>query len=537
MEPFTRYVRSVVAVLIGGRTLVRALLGLAMSLGAAANLSAQTIEWVRQLGVGGDSSNGVGANRLGDVVMAGLTFGNLDGEHPGGTWDHFGDAFIAKTNSVGFYYGARQFGLGGRFQDITHGAAVDDLGNLFIAGSTEGGMNGSFAGGLTDGFIYKLNVFDGSTVGLRQIGTTGMDLATGVAVDGLGNGYAAGRVGGNLDGSPSTGSDAFVLQYAASGPGWTRQFGSPANDDGRGVSADRAGNVYVAGWTSGDVPGPNAGGQDAFLTKFDIAGQQAWSRQLGTSADDQAAGVSADALGSVFVTGYTHGDLSGPSAGGRDAFVSKYAASGDLLWTRQFGSPGDDEGTSIAADGLGNVFIAGHTSGSLSGANAGGRDAFVSMYAANGTRRWILQFGTSAEDQGLGVATDGLGSVYVTGRTNGNLSVLPAPYQGSGGGAFLVKIKHTPLPGDFNDDGAFDAADLAIWSANFGQAFSAMPGQGDAEYDADVDGADFLALQRLLDFGVSGQPPSVSTPEPASLELAIAMTLFAWRRNRSPRPR
>lgn len=537
MEPYTRYVQSVVAVLIGGRTPVKALLGLAMSLGAAATLSAQTIDWVRQLGVGGDASHGVGANRLGDVFMAGLTFGNLDGQHPGGTWDHFGDAFVAKTNSVGYYYGARQFGLGGRFQDVTRGAAVDDRGNLFIAGSTEGGMNGSFVGGLTDGFIYKMNAFDGSIVGLRQIGTRETDLAAGVAVDGLGNGYAAGRVGGNLDGSPATGSDAFVLQYAASGPGWTRQFGSPADDEGRGVAADGAGNVYVAGWTSGEFPGPNAGGQDAFLTKFDIAGQQVWSRQLGTSADDQAAGASADALGSVFVTGYTHGDLGGSSAGGRDAFVSKYAASGDLVWTRQLGTPGDDEGTSIAADGLGNVYIAGHTSGALTGTNAGGRDAFVSMYAANGTRRWILQLGTSAEDRGLGVATDGLGNVYVTGQTDGNLSVLPAPYEGSGGGAFLVKIIHTPLPGDFNDDGLFDAADLAIWETNFGMSNNASPTHGDAEYDADVDGADFLALQRLLDFGVSGQSPAASTPEPASLELAIAMTLFVCRRKRSPRLR
>jgi hypothetical protein len=42
--------------------------------------------------------------------------------------------------------------------------------------------------------------------------------------------------------------------------------------------------------------------------------------------------VSADVLGNVFISGYS---LADPDAGDYDAFVSKYDAAGNLLWTRQ----------------------------------------------------------------------------------------------------------------------------------------------------------------------------------------------------------
>jgi hypothetical protein len=44
--------------------------------------------------------------------------------------------------------------------------------------------------------------------------------------------------------------------------------------------------------------------------------------------------VSADGLGSVYIAGQTGGSLGGLNAGLDDAFLSKYAANGNLLWTR-----------------------------------------------------------------------------------------------------------------------------------------------------------------------------------------------------------
>jgi hypothetical protein len=52
------------------------------------------------------------------------------------------------------------------------------------------------------------------------------------------------------------------------------------------------------------------------------------------------------------------------------------------------------------------------------------------------------------------------------------------------------------VPGDFNADGAIDAADLALWQTNFGAVGNATRTLGDANADQTVDGADFLLWQQ-----------------------------------------
>jgi cytochrome c peroxidase len=88
-----------------------------------------------------------------------------------------------------------------------------------------------------------------------------------------------------------------------------------------------------------------------------------------------------------------------------------------------------------------------------------------------------------------------------------------------------------PLPGDFDDNGLVDGADLALWNADFGATVNA---DADADGDGDADGADFLAWQRNL--GRSWQdmtippsaPASAAVPEPsAGLILAISAAALA----------
>ena len=69
----------------------------------------------------------------------------------------------------------------------------------------------------------------------------------------------------------------------------------------------------------------------------EMAYEVEWIRQLGTSTDDRSHSVAVDGSGNVFISGYTYGDLDGPGAGtlagGRDAFLTKYDASGTVAWT------------------------------------------------------------------------------------------------------------------------------------------------------------------------------------------------------------
>jgi hypothetical protein len=72
-------------------------------------------------------------------------------------------------------------------------------------------------------------------------------------------------------------------------------------------------------------------------------------------------------------------------------------------WTRQFGTSNNDISFGVSADGLGNVYISGETDGNLEGTRAGSFDAFITKYNANGTLQWTQQFGTSEWDIATGV--------------------------------------------------------------------------------------------------------------------------------------
>jgi hypothetical protein len=102
---------------------------------------------------------------------------------------------------------------------------------------------------------------------------------------------------------------------------------------------------------------------------------------LGTAGNDRSTGVSADALGNVFISGSTTGSLGAPNAGSftfSDAFVSKYDASGNLQWTRQLGIVGHDVSLGVSADSLGDVYTSGYTGG-IPGAQH--TAAFVAKYS------------------------------------------------------------------------------------------------------------------------------------------------------------
>jgi hypothetical protein len=230
---------------------------------------------------------------------------------------------------------------------------------------------------------------------------------------------------------------------------WVRQFGAKGDDISFGVAADGHGGTYVSGYTAGNLGGQNAGGQDAFLGRYDGAGNLAWMRQLGTTSYEAASAVSADHHGGVYIAGSTLGTLSAPGIGDEDAYLAKYNEAGDLLWTRQFGSTKDDNALHVAADGMGSVFVSGLTRGNVGGPPLGDDDAFVAKFDEEGNQLWARQVATSSEDGSESVAPDGLGNVFVAGYTRGNLAGQQAHYED----AFVAK---------------YDATGSLLWTRQFG---------------------------------------------------------------------
>lgn len=345
---------------------------------------------------------------------------------------------------------------GGVNLDEGRAVAVDGSGNAYISG-----LASTLAGG--NAFLTKYDSA-GTLLWSQQVLTGTHSESWSVAVDGSGSAYISGSGRGNVAGPSAGNDDAFLIKYDSAGTLlWSRQIGSTITDDGRSVAVDSSGNAYISGYTRGNLAGPNAGSSDAFLAKYDSTGDLLWSRQIGTSTNDLSFSVAADASGGAYITGGTRGSLGGPNAGDFDAFLTKYDSAGAMLWSRQIGTIADDVSYSVIVDGSGNAFISGYTSGSLGGASAGNFDAFLTKYDSAGTLLWSRQLGTSSDDWSFSVDVDGSGNAYIGGRTRGSLG---GPSAGDND-AYLAK---------------YDSAGSLLWSRQIGTSSS------DGGVSAAVDG-------------------------------------------------
>ncbi len=375
--------------------------------------------WISQLGTAQfDTAFGVGTDASGNSYVAGDTAGTFTGQTNLGS----NDAFLAQVDSSGATSWTTEFGSAAN--DVAQAAAVDASGNSYVTGYTSGTFSGQSNAGGTDAFLAKLDS-SGKVLWVREFGSSSSDFGTAVAVDGSGNVFVVGITSGTMPGGNIAAGqdDYFLAKFDSSGTRqWLVQHGTSAMDDGLAVGVDGSGNSYVAGSTTGAIMGSNAGGDDAFLVKYDSSGSTLWAKQFGGSGDDDAMGLAVDSSGNAYVTGGTSSGLGGhTNAGGFDVFLAEYGSSGTRAWLTQFGTSSDEEGNGVAIDGSGNAYVTGYAMGSLAGTNAGKQDAFVAKVDASGNRGWTSQFGTSADDAGKAVAVDASGNVIVGGFTGGKL--------------------------------------------------------------------------------------------------------------------
>ena len=121
---------------------------------------------------------------------------------------------------------------------------------------------------------------------------------------------------------------------------WTRLLGSTDNDYGFALTTGSDESIFIAGETHGNLDGQtNNGDYDAFISKFNPDGTKEWTRLLGSTGNDCGLALTTGSDGSIYIAGYTYGDLDGQTNNGDyDAFVSKYSSDGTKVWTELFGN-------------------------------------------------------------------------------------------------------------------------------------------------------------------------------------------------------
>jgi uncharacterized protein (TIGR03437 family) len=180
-------------------------------------------------------------------------------------------------------------------------------------------------------------------------------------------------------------------------------------EEGKGIAVDAAGSAYVTGDTySSNFPTQSAyratkgGNQDAFVTNLSPAGTAlVYSTYLGGSSDDYCSGIAVDGAGSAYVTGNTDSSnfptqspYQATRQGYYDAFVTKLAPAGNVLVYSTYLGGGDyDNGIGIAVDGAGSAYVTGRTSSTNFPTQSpyqatlpgGPTDAFVTKLSPAGT--------------------------------------------------------------------------------------------------------------------------------------------------------
>ena len=307
-----------------------------------------------------------------NILVAGATEGEWPGQsqtNPSG----FENIVLFKLNSAGSQQWAVQLDDVG----VVNSVAVDSAQNVILGGDVFGDLAGFTNAGSSDLAVFKFDS-TGTQLWAFQIGTSLSETAGGLAVDssdniimcGTGEVYS-GDTAVAFDGNTVYGgSDIFVFKLTSTGSkAWSDQIGGSGDDEASAVAVDSSDNVYVTGKVTGQLSGATSqGGTDACVIKYDTNGVQQWVKQIGTASDDQGDQIVVDS-DTLYVSGTTYGDLYGTNAGGRDYFVVIMDTAGNEMRGALYGTDKDEyqkyelggytPRTTLSHDASGNIYAMG----------------------------------------------------------------------------------------------------------------------------------------------------------------------------------
>jgi len=325
-------------------------------------------------------------NELGSYIAVGsdgsiyLT-GGVDGAFGGVTSNGSYDAYISKYNSEGTLVWNKLFGTS--TGDFSSGITTSTDGSVYIFGITLGSPDGQVnKGGDTDGFLVKYSA-DGAKLWTRLFGTNQTDFPLAAKTGSDGSIYIAGTTTGSLGGIINGPTDAFLTKYNSVGTViWTKQFGSSGSDSAAGITIGSDGSVYVTGFTKGSIDGLTYSGEnDVFISKYTQDGAKSWTKLLGTSGEDRALSISTGIDGSVYLTGITAGSLDGKiNKGDTAGFLAKYSTDGAKIWVELIDTSSEDNALSVATSTDGSIYVTGYTEGQLNGQKVTGSDIYITKF-------------------------------------------------------------------------------------------------------------------------------------------------------------
>jgi len=382
-----------------------------------------------------DKSNAIAVDYLGNVFVTGTSpsvgFGTED-------------YVTIKYDSAGVEQWVARYNGTGSSVDNAYALAVDEGGFIYVTGGSSGSSSGF-------DFLTIKYSSAGDTIWTRRYNgpRNSKDVAYAIAIDDSGNVYVTGESEGST-GTHGIFEDYATIKYTPDGVRrWVVRYNGPAGDydKANSVDVDTSGNVYVTGVSDGGSSGSGSPHFDYATIKYNNIGTIQWIRRHnGTdNALDEAKIVRVDFSENVVVTG-----SSKYSGSFDDYFTIKYSPTGDTLWLSRYNGTGNntDIANSLVVDELGNTCVTGKSYGG----SLNNYDMVTIKYDSDGDSVWVKRFNGDASDidEGVGLAVDGSGSVYIAGHSSGITTAsdyTTIKYSDSGTEEWVIKYTNSGAAG------------------------------------------------------------------------------------------
>jgi Beta-propeller repeat len=369
--------------------------------------------WIQELSTG--FGHAIKQDATGELLIVGNTNNDLYGESGKDS-----DFFIARYSTSSERLWTRQFASAGVLfgaADQGSAMALNASGEIYITGYVSGDFNYDTHLGSADLLVSKHNS-SGLLMWSYQGGSYNNDRGMAIALGSGGQAYVTGYTEGMMSGYNKGKKDIFLVEVSGGVNQWIRQVGTAYDESGEAVAVDSAGNIYIAGYTKGGLDSNvNQGAEDYFISKYNSSGTHQWTVQAGTEGSDEVTAMAFGSSGALFVAGQTSGDLEGNlNQGSTDAFIAKYNTNGEHQWTKLYGTTETEQVADLTFDEDENIYLSGFTYGEMEGSPLqGDKDIFVLKADSAGNLLNTWQLGDSTSNQGVGLAVDAGGHIYVLG--------------------------------------------------------------------------------------------------------------------------
>lgn len=362
--------------------------------------NAGNLVWAVSMGgASNDAGHAIALDEAGNVYITGSFYGVADFDPGPGLFEldspNGSGAFVVKLDNSGNFLWAVAFTGPAGLQGGA-GIAVDNEGNVYTTGGFyvycdfdpgPGVFEMTSIYSTFDIYVSKLDT-DGNFVWAKAFNGDGsVDNARGIALDDAGHVYTTGEFGGyTMDFDP--GPEVFALHATATRNSYVSELDNDGNfvwaaefgkGSGRSVTVDSTGNLYSLGLFDDMVdfdPGPGVfeltatdSHDDIYVVKLDRESNFVWAIQMGGNGDVDPLDFTVDDKENIYITGSFEGSADfdpGPELAeltclgwGKDTFIAKLDAAGNLIWLKHIGGIYANYGQCIEVDAAENSFAAG----------------------------------------------------------------------------------------------------------------------------------------------------------------------------------